>query len=63
ILGLSAAIHPVEVNIASCIDMMILVVVTLIALVFSISNRRISRVEGGLMLAMYFADMAYAIVR
>ncbi|ETP73429.1 K+dependent Na+ exchanger related-protein [Lachnospiraceae bacterium JC7] len=63
ILGISATIHPVEVNIASCIDLMILVVVTLVALVFSISNRRISRVEGGLMLAMYFADMAYAIVR
>ncbi len=63
ILGVSATIHPVTVNIASCIDMMILIVVTIIALIFATSSHRISRIEGGLMLAIYFADMAYAIVR
>ncbi|MBO4457059.1 MAG: calcium/sodium antiporter [Butyrivibrio sp.] len=63
ILGISSMIHPVEVNMASYMDMMILIAVSSIALVFSISSRKISRVEGGLMLAMYLADMAYAIAR
>lgn len=63
ILGVSAAIHPVTVNIASCIDMILLIFVTIIALIFATSSRKISRIEGGLMLAIYFADMAYAVVR
>ncbi|SFG43003.1 calcium/sodium antiporter [Oribacterium sp. WCC10] len=63
ILGVSAVIHPVEVNVASCIDMIILVVVTVVALIFATTQRKISRIEGGFMLLMYAADMAYAIIR
>jgi len=63
ILGVSSVIHPVEVNVASYMDLIILMVVSTVALLFSTSSKKISRFEGGLMLAMYIADMAYAIVR
>ena len=63
ILGVSAIIKPVDVNVASCIDMIILVLVTITVLVFARSDRKISRIEGGLMMMMYAADMVYAIIR
>lgn len=63
ILGISSVIHPVEVNMASYMDLIILMAVTAVAFVFSRTQKRISRLEGGVMLAMYLADMAYAVVR
>jgi cation:H+ antiporter len=63
ILGVSAIIKPVNVNIASCIDLIILVLVTIVVLVFAKSDRKISRIEGGLMILMYATDMVYAIIR
>jgi len=63
ILGLSAAIHPVAVNMASFYDMIILIVITLLALLFSFTKRNVSRPEGIIMVCLYGADMVFAILR
>lgn len=63
ILGVSSAIHPIGVNVASVFDMLILVVISLITYVFAITKKNINRVEGLIMVAMYIADVAFAIMR
>ena len=62
ILGISATIHPVAVNLASVTDLAILVVISVAAYIFSLTNK-ISRIEGVLMVLMYIGTMAYAIIR
>lgn len=62
ILGVSGAIHPIAVNLASVIDLGILILVSIITLVFSLT-KKISRIEGAVMLLMYAATVAFAIVR
>lgn len=63
ILGTSAAIHPVGVNVASVWDMMILVIASMAAYLFSLSRRSINRTEGIVMIALYLMDMIYAVFR
>ena len=63
ILGLSAAIKPVAVNVASVYDMAILVFVTLLSWCFSLSKKQIVRWEGIIMLLCYAASTAFAILR
>lgn len=62
ILGISSTIHPVAVNLASVTDLAILVVVSVAAYIFSLTNK-INRIEGVLMVLMYIGTMAYAIIR
>ena len=62
ILGISAAIHPVAVNLASVMDLAILIVVSVAAYVFSLTNK-ISRFEGVMMVLMYIGTVVFAIVR
>ena len=63
ILGLSALIHPVTVNLASVYDMAILAVVSILILIFSLTNRTIKRTEGIIMLTIYIIDIAFAVMR
>ena len=63
ILGVSTAIHPVSVNVASVYDMTILIFVTVLAWIFSITKRRIGRIEGIIMLLCYAAESVFAIMR
>ena len=63
ILGISALIHPVSINMASVYDLMILVVVSGISYIFAFTSRRIARGEGILMLMIYAADVVFAILR
>ena len=63
ILGVSATIHPIGVNLASICDISYLLVVSLVVLFFCMNNRKITRVEGIFMVLFYLADMAFAIVR
>lgn len=63
ILGISAVIHPITVNVASVYDMLVLVAVSILTLVFSLTSRKIGRVEGGIMAALYVADVLFAILR
>ena len=63
ILGLSTMIHPIVVNWASAFDLGILIVISVITILFSISKFRITRREGIIMIALYAADVIFAIVR
>lgn len=63
ILGVSALIHPVAINMASVYDLIILVGVSIISLSFAFTSRKISRMEGGFMLLIYAVDVMFAIVR
>ncbi|MBQ1839345.1 MAG: calcium/sodium antiporter, partial [Ruminococcus sp.] len=57
ILGVSATIHPIAVNFASVLDLGILIVVSVITLLFCLT-KRISRVEGAVMVLLYASTIA-----
>ncbi|MBR1735623.1 MAG: calcium/sodium antiporter [Firmicutes bacterium] len=63
ILGVSSAIHPIQVNLASVYDMIILIAVSVITYLFVIKDRKLGRIEGVAMLFIYIADMIFAAVR
>lgn len=63
ILGVSAMIHPIAVNIASVYDMIILLGVSILSFVFAYSAKRIASLEGWIMVAIYVADVVFAILR
>ena len=63
ILGVSAVIHPVAVNLASVYDMIVLIVISIITYIFAITKREINRLEGALMVLIYVADVVFAVVR
>lgn len=62
ILGVSATIHPITVNYASAIDLLILIIVSIVTFIFSLT-KKISRIEGAVMILMYAATVVFAIVR
>ena len=63
ILGVSASIHPVTVNVASVWDLLILIAITVITWIFALVGKRINRVEGALMVLVYAAVVTFAIIR
>ena len=63
ILGVSAAIHPVTVNVASVWDLLILIVITAVTWIFAQGGKRISRAEGIFMVLAYAGIVAFAIIR
>ena len=63
ILGISALIHPISVNLASLYDMGILLLVSVLVFVFSLSAKRIARPEGIVMVVLYIADVIFAVLR
>ena len=63
ILGVSAMIHPIAVNIASVYDMIILLGVSILSFVFAYSAKRIASLEGWIMVVIYVADVVFAILR
>ena len=63
VLGVSALIHPIGVNLASVTDLAILSAVSVLCCLFLYTGRRIDRWEGAVMLALYAADVAFAIIR
>jgi len=63
VLGLSAAIHPIGINLASVYDMLILTGASLLAFVFLYTVRRIDRWEGAVLVGLYILDVIYAILR
>ncbi len=62
ILGISGTIHPISVNLASVIDLAVLVAVSIITMIFA-RTKNIGRTEGAVMLALYAADVVFAVVR
>lgn len=63
ILGVSSTIHPVEIMVASFVDLGMLLGVSLIAYAFIFTGRKVSRVEGGIMVLMYALYTWYVIAR
>ena len=63
ILGISALIHPVVINMASVYDLIILGIVSGLSYLFAFTSRRIARGEGVLMLMIYITDVVFSIVR
>ena len=55
ILGVSSAIHPIAISMASFVDLCVLLAVSLIAFGFVITGKRINRAEGFTMIVMYLA--------
>lgn len=62
ILGVSGTIRPMAVNYASVIDLGILIFVSIVTLFFSLT-KKISRIEGAVMVMMYIATVVFAIIR
>ncbi len=63
ILGISAAICPIDVNIASIYDMLTLIVISLLTYIFSLSKGKIERAEGVTLLLFYGASVVFAVLR
>ena len=63
ILGVSAAIHPVTVNVASVWDMLIVIVITLMTWIFARTGKQITRAEGVFMALAYAGMVTFAILR
>jgi len=63
VLGLSAAIHPITVNVASLYDLIVCIMVSILTCIFAITKRRIVAGEGAAMLAIYLLYIGYAQMR
>ncbi|MCH5265185.1 MAG: calcium/sodium antiporter [Lachnospiraceae bacterium] len=63
ILGVSSSLHPIQISMASFVDLGMLLGVSLICYGFVCSGRRINRMEGAVLLVLYASYMVYAIVR
>lgn len=63
ILGISSAISPVTVNLASVYDMIILILLSIFVYLIVIKNKMIGRVSGIIMILLYVADVVFAAVR
>lgn len=63
ILGVSGSLHPIEVTVASFVDLGLLLGVSLIVYAFVCSGRKVNRGEGVVMVLMYVAYTTYAILR
>lgn len=63
ILGISAAITPVAISPAVALDAIILAVISLLAFLFALTDRRFSKGEGAILAFLYIAYMIFVIVR
>lgn len=63
VLGVSSAISPVALITENIIDIAVLIGFTLITYVFCITGKKISRIEGAIMVCLYAGYTAYAIIR
>ena len=63
VMGLSAAIHPVTIEILSIYDAVILTVITMVTLIPCIRRKHITRLWGAIMVIMYIAYTVYIIMR
>ena len=63
ILGLSAVIHPVSVNLASVIDLGVLIAISLLTYLFSLTSGKLKRGEGIAMILFYIIYVVFAAVR
>ena len=62
ILGVSSTVHPIAVNLASLLDLAILIVVSVITFIFAKSGK-LGRTAGAVLVGLYVADVIFAILR
>ncbi|MBU1094054.1 MAG: calcium/sodium antiporter [Firmicutes bacterium] len=63
IVGLSGLVTPLGVNADVLFDIFILMGITIITIVFCITNQKISRFEGWILVAIYFSYIVFIIIR
>lgn len=63
VLAASAAITPMNINSQGLCDLIILMAISILTYIFCITKKSINRVEGIILVLMYAAYMAFAIVR
>lgn len=63
VLAASAAITPMNINAQGLCDLLILLAISILAYVFCVTNKKINRIEGAVLVLMYAAYMTFAIVR
>lgn len=63
ILGTSSMLHPIQIGVDSFVDLGVLLGVSLISYGFVCSGKKVNRVEGVIMVALYVIYTGYAIVR
>ena len=63
ILGVSSLVNPVAVNLASLCDMVILILVSVLVFIFMLVSKKITRLQGLLMVVLYIADVVFAFFR
>lgn len=61
VLGLAGTITPLPIDHGLIIDLIFLIGSSLIALIFILTGKKLSRLEGGAMVMLYLSYMAYAI--
>ena len=63
ILGFSAIISPMAVNVTAIYDIAILIGISVVAWIFAKTKKTVSRGEGAIMLGMYVAYFVYILLR
>ena len=63
ILGASAVVSPMTVDVLAICDTLVLLFVSVLALIFAKTNKRFSRPEGAVMLAIYVIYFVYVLLR
>lgn len=63
ILGASAVVSPMTVDMLAIYDTIVLLFVSVLALIFARTNKRFSRSEGAVMIAIYVIYFVYALLR
>ena len=63
ILGISSGIHPIDVNVASIVDFIFLVTITIITYIYARTSEKINKLEGILLIVIYVFYVIYAIKR
>ena len=63
ILGVSSLVNPVAVNLASLCDLVILILVSVLVYIFMLISKKITRLQGLLMVVLYIADVVFAFFR
>lgn len=63
VMGLSATIHPVTIDMESVYDAVILTIITIVTLIPCIRHKHITRLWGAIMVILYVIYMVYIIMR
>ena len=63
ILGVSTTIHPIGVNFASLSDLIVLFFVSILTFLFLFRKKKLTRLEGLVMIVLYIAQVVFAVIR